>query len=243
MKLERAIKILAKKTHPIIEIINLRGKVMDNKESKKSKWNILKNFLSKTPKVLKYSFILILLVGVFYLGVISNISFKSQTKTTKLGLEDVGELVTQTCYVTVIKDNKTNRDFFKLFDIPFTESRQIFSYDVEVDASVDFSKITYTANEESSEIIIRLPHAKIYKSTPNLFSFKEYLDVESLFSRIDLEQQNEALKAIEEQAINDAKANGILEAADRNAKTLISGLIKSNDKYKEYKIIYEYIGG
>ena len=48
---------------------------------------------------------------------------------------------------------------------------------------------------------------------------------------------------MEEQAINDAKANGILEAADKNAQTLINGFIKSNDKYKEYNIIYEYIGG
>ena len=124
-----------------------------------------------------------------------------------------------------------------------TESRQIFSYDVEVDASVNFSEITYVANDENSEITIKLPHAKIYKSTLNLFSFKKYLDSESLFSRIDLEKQNEALKAMEEQAINDAKANGILEAADKNAQTLINWVtLKDNDKYKEYNITYEYIG-
>ena len=48
---------------------------------------------------------------------------------------------------------------------------------------------------------------------------------------------------IVEQAIEDAKANGILESADENAKTLIEGLIKSNNEYKEYKVNYEYIGG
>lgn len=215
----------------------------NNLKSKKTKWSMAKSCLKKIPKILKYISILIVLFGVFYLGILFKSSFTSQTKTTKLGLEDVGELVTQTCYVTVIEDTKTNRDFFKLFDIPFTESRQIFSYDVEVDASVNFSEIMYTTNDENSEITIKLPHAKIYKSTLNLFSFKKYLDSESLFSRIDLEKQNEALKAMEEQAINDAKANGVLEAADKNAKTLISGFIKSNDKYKEYNVIYEYIGG
>ncbi len=214
---------------------------MDNNE--KNKWSKIKNFFKNTSKLLKYIIILMLLIAFFYLGGIFKTSFTTKTKTTKLGLEDVGELVTQTCYVTVIEDTKNNRELFNLFDIPFTESRKIFSYDVEVDASVNFSEITYDANDESSEITIKLPHAKIYKSTLNLFSFKKYLDSESLFSRIDLEKQNEALKAMEEQAINDAKANGIIEAADRNAQTLINGFIKSNDKYKEYKISYEYIGG
>lgn len=220
---------------------------MNNSENntlkdKKTKHSIFKIF-SKVPKILKYIIILILLIVFFSLGVIVKTAFTTKTKSTKLGLKDVGELVTQTCYVTVVEDTETNRKFFDLFDIPFTESRQIFSYDVEVDASVSFSEISYTYNEKDNEITINLPHAKIYKSTLNLFSLKVYLDSESLFSRINLEKQNEALKAIEEQAVNDAKANGILEAADKNAQTLINSFIKSNNEYKECKINYEYIGG
>ena len=212
-------------------------------KEKKSKFTMVKKIFSKIPKILKGVIVIIILLVAFYLGIMFKSSFKTQTKTTKLGLEDVGELVTQTCYVTVVEDSKVNRDFFNLFDIPFTESRQIFSYDVEVDASVDFSKLSYDTDEENKQITMKLPHAKIYKSTLNLFSLKVYLDSESLFSRINLEKQNEALKAIEEQAINASKANGILEAADENAKNLIAGFMKSNDEYKDYNISYEYIGG
>lgn len=215
----------------------------DDENNQKSKFSSIKKSLLKTPKILKYVITIVILIILIYHGTTIKSNFTTKTKTTKLGLEDVGELVTQTCYVTVVEDSKVNRDFFNLFDIPFTESRQIFSYDVEVDASVNFSDISYMPNEDNNEIIIKLPHAKIYKSTLNLFSLKVYLDSESLFSRIDLEKQNEALKAIEKQAVTDARANGIIEAADKNAKTLISGLIKSNYKYKEYKIVYEYIGG
>lgn len=87
-----------------------------------------------------------------------------------------------------------------------------------------------------------IPHAKIYNCALNESSLKIYLDSESLFSRIDLEKHNEALNAMKEQAINDAKANGIIEAADKNAQTLIDGFIKSDDKRRDYKINYEYIG-
>lgn len=221
----------------------MENEVKDGLKNEVKKENKLKKKIIGLPKVVKKIIIVIGVLVIFYLGIKFGPVFTSQTKTTKLGLEDVGKLVTQTGYLTVIQDNKENRTFFQLFDIPFTESRQIFSYDVEVDASVNFSQITYSIDDKNSEITIKLPHANIYKATLNTDSFKVYLDDESLFSRIDLTEQNEALKTMEEQAIEDAKANGILESADENAKTLIEGLIKSNNEYKEYKVNYEYIGG
>ena len=168
-------------------------------------------------------------------------SFTSQTKTTKFGLEDVGELVTQTCYLTEIEDNKEHKEFFNLFEIPFTESRQIFSYDIEVDASVDFSKISYSIDDKKKEIVITLPHSEIYKTTLNNDSLKVYLDSGNLFSRIDLEKHNDAINEMKEQGINDAKANGILDSADTNAQKLIEGFIKSNKKYDNYNLVYKYI--
>ena len=214
----------------------MNGKENIEKREKKFK-------ITALPKIAKKIILVVCICIVFFLGIKFGPVFTSQTKTTKLGLEDVGELVTQTGYLTVVQDNKENRSFFQLFDIPFTESRQIFSYDVEVDASVDFSQITYTADNKKGEITIKLPHAKIYKATLNPDSLKVYLDSESLFSRIDLSEHNDALKTMQEQAVKDAEANGILDSADENAKTLIEGLIKSNNEYKEYKVNYEYIGG
>lgn len=219
---------------------------MNNNENtqvvESSKWKNIWRFFGKIPKVVKYVIIFSLLIALSS-GVIYSTVFESQTKTTKLGFEDMGELVTQTGYLTIIKDNKEHREFFNLFKIPFTESRQIFSYDIEVDASVDFSKISYDVKNKDKEIIIKLPHSKIYKATLDIDSLKVYLDDESLFSRIDLKEHNEALNEMKQQGINDAIANGILDSADNNAKKLIDSFIRSNNKYKDHKIVYEYIGG
>ena len=211
---------------------------MENYEMKKITREKKKNLFSKVTK--KVGVVLMIVIA-FGIGIICSSIFKTTAKTTKLGLEDVGELVTQTGYLTVVQDNKEHRNLFNLIEIPFTESRQIFSYDIEIDASVDFSKITYEIKDEKNEITIKLPHAKIYKATLNTESLRVYLDSESLFSRIDLTENNEALKTMQEQGIKDAEANGLLDAADENAKRLIEGFIKSNNKYKEYKIVYEYI--
>lgn len=212
------------------------------KEKKESKWSKIKIFFGRIPKVIKYIIYIVVGLGIFYLGIMFSSVSTSQTKTTKLGLENVGELVTQTAHLTIVQDSKENRKLFNAFEIPFTESRQIFSYDIDVDASVDFAKITYTINKDKNEIVVKLPHSKIYKATLKTDSLKVYLDQESLFSRIDLTEHNEAIKTMEEQGIKDAEANGILNAADENTKKLIDGVIKSNKKYKEYNIVYEYIG-
>ena len=45
------------------------------------------------------------------------------------------------------------------------------------------------------------------------------------------------------QAEKDCKANGLLEKGDENAKKIIESMIKSNSKYKDYKVDYKYIEG
>lgn len=201
----------------------------------------------KLPKIVRKGITIVgavLILGLsFYLGIYMSKNFSMQQKTTKFGLEDVGELVTQTCHATVLEDSKVNRDFFHLFDIPFTESRQIFSYDFEVDASVDFSSIEYRVDEEKKEINFLLSHAKVYKTIPKLDSLQIYLDSESLFSRIDLEKHNTALLAMEEDAVNDCVSNKLLEAADTNAQKLLEAMVKSNQDYKEYKVVFKYKEG
>lgn len=220
--------------------MNNNDNEVENNETKGTK---IKIGFKQIKKYIKIVLIIIIMGAIFYLGTISSTVFKSQTKTTKLKLEDVGELVTQTAYLTEVRDNKENRKLFKIIDVPFSESRQIFSYDMTVDASVDFSQITPKYNYIKKEILVKLPHAKIYNTTLNNDSLKVYLDSESLFSRIDLTENNEALKEMKEQGIEDAKANGIIEAADANAKRLIESLLKSDELYKDFTINYEYIGG
>ena len=167
--------------------------------------------------------------------------FKSQEKVLKLGLEDVGELVTQTCHTVVLEDTKENLSFFSLFDIPFTESRQIFSYDFDVDASIDFSKIEISKiDNKNKEVLIKIPHADVYKVVLNPDTFKSYLDSKGLFSRIDLSEHNEALLKMEDAAKAQCLASNFLERADNNAQKLLSVMVKSEDGFKNYNVIFEY---
>ena len=214
----------------------------DNEIAKKENKNRNKFPKIKIHKIIKYIIIAVILVLIFSSGALFNSVLNGQTKTTKLGFEDVGELVTQTAYMTIVRDTEEHREFFDLFEIPFTESRQIFSYDIQVDASVNFSEITNTIDDDKKEIKIEMPHAKIYKATIDNESLKVYLDKESLFSRIDLSEHNQAITEMKEQGIKDAEANGILELAERNAENLITNFMKTNGENKDYNIVFEYKG-
>ena len=180
----------------------------------------------------------ILVVTACTVGVVTTISHN--IKVTDLGLKDMSELVTQTCTVTVIQDSKKNLTFFKDYKIPLTESRQIFSYDFDVDASVKFDEITFDIDNKNDIITFKLPHATIYKTTIILDSFNSYYESDSLFTEINLSDNNDAKKQMSIEAEEKCIKNKLLENADKNAEELLKGLVKSNSRIKDYKVLFKY---
>lgn len=181
---------------------------------------------------------IILVVTTCMVGVVT--TFNQKFKVTDLGLKDMSELVTQTCTVTVIQDSKKNLTFFKDHKIPLTESRQIFSYDFDVDASIKFNKITFDVDNKNNIITFNLPHANVYKTTIILDSFNSYYESDSLFTEIDLSENNDAKKQMAIEAEEKCIKNKLLENADKNAEELLKGLVKSNSKIKDYKVLFKY---
>ena len=181
---------------------------------------------------------IILVVTICMVGVVT--TFNQKFKVTDLGLKDMSELVTQTCTVTVIQDSKKNLTFFKDHKIPLTESRQIFSYDFDVDASIKFNKITFDVDNKNKIITFNLPHANVYKTTIILDSFNSYYESDSLFTEIDLSENNDAKKQMAIDAEEKCIKNKLLENADKNAEELLKGLVKSNSKIKDYKVLFKY---
>ena len=181
---------------------------------------------------------IILVVTTCMVGVVT--TFNQKFKVTDLGLKDMSELVTQTCTVTVIQDSKKNLTFFKDHKIPLTESRQIFSYDFDVDASIKFNKITFDVDNKNKIITFNLPHANVYKTTIILDSFNSYYESDSLFTEIDLSENNDAKKQMAIEAEEKCIKNKLLENADKNAEELLKGLVKSNSKIKDYKVLFKY---
>ena len=180
-----------------------------------------------------------LLVLCFYVGTKSTHLFSNQEDLQELGLKDMGELVTQSCNAKVLENTSVNRELFGIV-FPFTESRQIYSYVINVNASINFEEIDYEIKKDLKEIEIIMPHAKIMEANLDENSFQKYLDSESLFSRIPLEKQNTVRLAMIDRGRNECINNKILEKADSNGEKIIENFIKANKEYKDYKVVFNY---
>lgn len=164
--------------------------------------------------------------------------FSTQGKTTKIGFEDIGELATQVAYCTEVNVTEAAREFFG-FTIPFTQSKYIYSYDVQIKAGYNFGDIRWELDEAHKTITVWLPEAKVLSNSIDPDSFKLYHENESVFRQITMEENNEALVRLRQEAEEDAVANGLLENARTNAEEILTAFFSNEFDTNIYKIEFK----
>ena len=120
--------------------------------------------------------------------------------------------------------------------IPFTQSKYIYSYDVTIKAGFDFGEIQWELNGHTIEV--RLPQAEVLSTEIDLDSLKVYHEEESIFRQITLEENNEALETLKQDAQDNAVANGLLDNARENAQTILRGFFASAYDPEDYDIVF-----
>ena len=161
--------------------------------------------------------------------------FDIDSKTTKIGFEDIGELATQSAYCTEVNVMDASRELWGV-TIPFTQSKYIYSYNIVIKAGFDFEEIEWDIKDTT--IKVKLPETRILSSEIDRDSFKVYHEDESIFRQISLEENNEALNEMVSRAEEDVIANGLFDNACDNAKTLIKGFFSQVYDMNEYEIVF-----
>lgn len=95
-------------------------------------------------------------------------------------------------------------------------------------------------DEESKIVNIKMPKAEVLSNEVKLDSMKVYLEDESVFTQITMEKTNQAFIKLQNQAQEDAIANGLLEAAEENAKIVLTGLFSNQFNLDEYTYNFEF---
>lgn len=200
---------------------------------KKGKLDFLRKWF--TRKILM-GIVIVLALSAGAIGLGKFIS--SESKTIKIGFEDIGEFATQSAYCTEVNVTEASRELFGV-TIPFTQSKYIYSYDILIKAGFDFGEIEWTVDDADATIRVKLPEAKILSSEIDMDSFKLYLEDESIFRQITLTENNEALVTLIQTAEKNAVANGLLENARSNAETILTGFFANVYDLKEYEIEFK----
>lgn len=205
-----------------------------NRKEKKTKNSKVSRFVSRNFGTILKLALLIAIVAAIGVGVrVINVS---ESKTTKIGFEDIGEIATQSAYCTEVNVTEDAKELYGM-RIPFTQSKYIYSYDIVIKAGYDFNEIEW--KEKNKTIEVKLPEAKVLSNELDMDSFKVYHEEESIFSKITLEENNDAVKKMKLNAQENAIANGLLENARSNAETMLTGFFADEYDLDEYKIVFE----
>ena len=196
---------------------------------------IKKVFKSKIQRTVFIAFLILILCLLILFG-ISNV-YNQNPETKQLGFQNIGELATQIAYCTEVNLTDSSVQLWG-WDVPFTQSKYIYSYDVSIKAGYDFSKIEWTVNRSTGKISVFLPEDIIISAEINPESFEVYHEKESAFNQINLKDNNEALIKLREDALNTAIDNGLLENARANAEVLITAFLRSD--YPQDKYVIEF---
>lgn len=201
------------------------------------KTNLKEKFFSFFRKKFFKPLLITVTVLILFIAVALGIKnyFFPDSKTTRIGFEDIGELATQTAYTTQISETKDSREFFGLA-IPFTQSHYIYSYDVTIKAGFNFKEIKWTENPKNHTINVTLPKAEILSSELITDSLKVYLEDESIFTQVSLEDNAKAQTQLIKNAENTALENGLLENARTNAETILTSFFGQVFDLEQYTI-------
>ena len=179
---------------------------------------------------------LVVVLAITVVGLGFKVSHTTESKTTKLGFEDIGEFATQSAYCTEVSATAYARKLFG-HNLPFTQSNIVFSYDVVIKAGYDFSAITWDVHDTT--ITVKLPEVKVLSCEVKEDSFKKYVEDESIFTPFTLDDNNNAMKALKETAQTDAIANGLYENARSNAETMLTTFFSSAYDMDQYTIEFQ----
>ena len=191
--------------------------------------------LSKLPKKAIGALVLALILVAVGIGLGER--FFTDTKTTKLGFENIGELATQASYVTEVSVIDKSVVVWKV-ELPWTKSKYIFSCDFIIKAGFDFTEIEHEVT--GNTIKVTLPKVKVLSREMVRDSTKVFHEDSNIFTPNTLENNLDALKEMEQNAENTAIENGLYDNATANAEAMLKSFIGSVYDLNEYQIEFSY---
>ena len=174
---------------------------------------------------------------VLAMGAIGFRHWNSDPTSVKLGFEEIGVFAAQSAVVKELGVIDEPRRFF-FFDVPFTQSKYIFSCDFVIEAGFDFKEIEW--QKDGSKITVKMPKVQVLSVERLDDSLEVYHEAESKFKQVKLEETFATLDNMKQDARNTAIQNGLLDDAKANAETILTGFFGSKFDMSKYEIEFVY---
>lgn len=194
---------------------------------------IFKSFLKAgVMKIILPMVILVFLIVITLGGIrlFSDSTFKQESVTFVERVQELATLATAEAYMKVVIKQEENKTFWNK-NLPGTKRELLLVVPATVIAGVDLKGITsedMVINEETNEIDITLPHAKLIQDPSVQLDKIQGLDKNGLF-RADIKMDEGFEKAAEaqEQIRQEAISAGLLDTAEKNAEKVLKEFFKN----------------
>ena len=152
-------------------------------------------------------------------------STKIVINTINAEIQDIGELATQE-YIYTNADTYTDKAKWLGVEVGFTEKSFLVRYNGTIKAGIDITKVTAQKSEDTKEIIVYMPKAKILSHEIDHDTMEIVEKKDNLLNSIELEDMVKFEAECKEKMQEKAVENGILTKASENAQNVL------------YKIVY-----
>ena len=154
-------------------------------------------------------------------------------------LEPVSELITMNYRYKDVGSYTSYKTWFDDEKIPFTTDYQLFTYTGTVKLGYDFSKVTYSVDNENKKITVTLPEVEVIANEIDHDSFEVQDEKSSVFNQQSFDDfasvENELIEKKNAEVLADDEA---VEEASQNAELIMKDFLQQNEKFDEYDIVF-----
>ena len=169
-------------------------------------------------------------------GISSKLGFTEQQKISVADIQsvisDCAELTTVTDVLTREADSEDTRYFLE--DIPIIGTTNTITLTCDAVVSVWYDLDDVTVRIDGDVIYISLPEPQV--DSHIILDTVEVDEDNCIFNPIDYDQYRELYSSIEDDALNDAIADGIYDRAESNLQSVLRAFI---GQITEYNIVFE----
>lgn len=157
----------------------------------------------------------------------------------RLELQEIGEMAVEAMACTQVHSIREARTLFGKA-IPLMQSRCIFTYDVTVKAGFDFDKTDVRISDTRRTVTVTIPPIRILSADVIPESLVILDEHHSPFARVTLDQVNDALTRIREEAVAQALKSGILPHARISAQARLETFLARFCDTDRYRILFRF---
>ena len=154
-------------------------------------------------------------------------------------IREIGELATMEYRFTNVGTLDAVDKFRHVgWTVPFSRKTAVVTMDGVIKVGIDVSAVSITVDEDSKTIFVQIPEARTLSTELFEDSLVAYIEEESLFSNITLEDSSSLRDEIKTNAEQNALESGLLTQAHDQAGVIIRCLIEAVPSVKEaYTIV------